>query len=206
MQFGDGGSFGKMSDSDKEIHINGQVLPHPDNLSTGWIDDVTQWPNTQSTDVVVYLLETPSEFDGKALKAYKSTKAYSYYKDGWVKTCYFNGISEESELCYIRANVLPSFKINEKHHKTWVLLEKETGSIMRACCSCRAGLGQCCNHVAALLFKIEDAVNNGFNTVTCTSMPCTYNRGCSKPIKNVPLSSIDNLFKKDVYGKQKFRK
>eukprot|EP00112_Aurelia_sp_Birch-Aquarium-sp1_P024960 Seg809.8 transcript_id=Seg809.8/GoldUCD/mRNA.D3Y31 product="hypothetical protein" protein_id=Seg809.8/GoldUCD/D3Y31 len=69
-----------------------------------------------------------------------------------------------------------------------------------------AGLGQCCNHVAALLFKVEDAVNNGFNTVTCTSMPCTWNRGCSKPIKNVPLSSIENLFKKDVYGKQKCRR
>ena len=109
-------------------------------------------------------------FDGKALKAYKSTKAFSYYKDGWVKTCLYHDISERSKFCYIRANVLPSFKLNEKHHKTWVLLENEIGSICSAGCTCIAGLGQCCNHVAALLFKIDDAIKLGCNSLTCTSM------------------------------------
>ena len=133
----------KISCDNKLLNIDGIEVPHPDCLLGGWVDNVTKWPSTQSSDVIVYLLETPSDFDGKALKAYKSTKAFSYYKDGWVKTCFYHEISEGSKFCYIGANVLPSFKLNEKHHKTWVLLEKETGSICSAGCTCMAGLGQC---------------------------------------------------------------
>ena len=194
-----------MSCDNKLLNIDGIEVPHPDCLLGGWVDNVTKWPSTQSSDVIYYLLETPSDFDGKALKAYKSTKAFSYYKDGWVKTCLYHDISERSKFCYIRANVLPSFKLNEKHHKTWVLLEKEIGSICSAGCTCMAGLGQCCNHVAALLFKIEDAIKLGYNSLTCTSMPCTWNKGCSKPVENAPLCDIKNLFKKDVRGRDKKR-
>eukprot|EP00112_Aurelia_sp_Birch-Aquarium-sp1_P019786 Seg4962.2 transcript_id=Seg4962.2/GoldUCD/mRNA.D3Y31 product="hypothetical protein" protein_id=Seg4962.2/GoldUCD/D3Y31 len=180
-----------MSVENKAIYINGTLLPHPDTLN-GWVDDVSQWPDMQPSEIFIYLLETPSEFDGKALKAYKSTKAFSYYKNGWVKTCYYNSISKKSKFCYVKANVLPSYKLNDKHHKAWVLLEKATGSIMKASCMCMAGQSQCCNHVAALLFKIEDAVKLGYNSVTCTSMPCTWNRGCGKPVENAPLMDITN--------------
>ena len=69
-----------------------------------------------------------------------------------------------------------------------------------------AGLGKCCNHVAALLFKIEDAVILGFTSRSCTSMPCTWNKGCLKPVANLPLMDIQNLFKKDVHGTIKKRK
>ena len=69
-----------------------------------------------------------------------------------------------------------------------------------------AGLGKCCNHVAALLFKIEDAVILGFTSRSCTSMPCTWNKGCLKPVANLPLMDIQNLFKKDVHGTIKNRK
>eukprot|EP00112_Aurelia_sp_Birch-Aquarium-sp1_P022716 Seg650.3 transcript_id=Seg650.3/GoldUCD/mRNA.D3Y31 product="hypothetical protein" protein_id=Seg650.3/GoldUCD/D3Y31 len=69
-----------------------------------------------------------------------------------------------------------------------------------------AGLGRCCNHAAALLFKIEDAVKLGFNSLRCTSMPCSWNKGCLKPVKNVPLMEIQNLFKQDVHCKVKKRK
>ena len=97
----------------KILHVGEDALPHPEALLTGWVDDVSKWPSTQSSEVVVYLLETPSEFDRKALKAYKSTKAYSYYQDGWVKTCYYHNTSDSRKFFFIKANVLPSFKINE---------------------------------------------------------------------------------------------
>ena len=193
-------------DPGKEICFDGNIVPHPDILSTGWVDDVRKWPDTQFANVILYLLESPSDFDGKALKAYKSTIAFSYYKDGWVKTCYYHAISSTSKYCFIKANVLPSFKINEKHHKTWVLLEKADGGIITASCSCMAGLGRCCNHAAALLFKIEDAVKLGFNSLSCTSMPCSWNKGCLKPVENLPLMEIQNLFKQEVHCKVKKRK
>eukprot|EP00112_Aurelia_sp_Birch-Aquarium-sp1_P014266 Seg3069.3 transcript_id=Seg3069.3/GoldUCD/mRNA.D3Y31 product="hypothetical protein" protein_id=Seg3069.3/GoldUCD/D3Y31 len=192
--------------SGTNIIFDGNNVPHPDTLSSGWVDDVCKWPETQTANVILNLLESPSDFDGKALKAYKSTKAFSYYKDGWVKTCYYNAISSTSRHCFIKANILSSFKLNEKHHKTWVLLEKLNGDIITASCSCMAGLGKCCNHVAALLFKIEDAVKLGFTSISCTSMPCSWNKGCLKPVANLPLMDIQNLFKKDVHGTVKKRK
>ena len=191
--------------SNNEIYLNGDAIPHPEALSKGWVDNVLKWPDLQSSEVLIYLLESPSDFDGKSLKAYESTKAFSYYKDGWVTTCFYNEISTTSQYCYIKANVLPSMKLNEKHHKVWVLLEKSNGSIMSASCSCVAGLGQCCNHIAALLFKIEDAVISGYNSISCTSMPCEWNRGCTKPIENLPLGDMKNIFQRCERGKTKKR-
>ena len=40
-------------------------------------------------------------------------------------------------------------------YNVWVCLQKEHGCVLTTNCSCMAGLGSACSHVAALLFKIE---------------------------------------------------
>ena len=44
-------------------------------------------------------------------------------------------------------------------------------------------LGEACSHVAAVLFKIEYAVRNGYTTVT--SQTCSWNRTFSKHVRIV---------------------
>ena len=40
----------------------------------------------------------------------------------------------------------------------------------RSChCTCMAGMGQSCNHVAAAIYRIEAAVRNGLTNPSCTS-------------------------------------
>ena len=57
----------------KILRVGEDALPHREALLTGWVDDISKWPSTRSSEGIAYSLETPSEFDGKALKAYKST-------------------------------------------------------------------------------------------------------------------------------------
>ena len=97
--------------------------------------------------------------------------------------------------------MLPSFKLNEKIHKTWVLVEKADRAIITASCSCMPGLERCCNHAAALLFKIEDPVKLGFNSLSCTSMPCSWNKGCLKPVENLPQMEIQICLNKVFIAK-----
>ena len=71
-----------------------------------WVDDVTQWPRVEFPDIVLYLIDTPSEFTCEKLKAYKDLEAYNCYVSGWVGTCHIHVVSEE--LCLLKAEVRPS--------------------------------------------------------------------------------------------------
>ena len=47
--------------------------------------------------------------------------------------------------------------MSEKPLQPWVAAER-TGRILAAHCTCMAGLGEACSHIAALLFSIETTV------------------------------------------------
>eukprot|EP00112_Aurelia_sp_Birch-Aquarium-sp1_P004894 Seg1553.4 transcript_id=Seg1553.4/GoldUCD/mRNA.D3Y31 product="hypothetical protein" protein_id=Seg1553.4/GoldUCD/D3Y31 len=63
--------------------------------------------------------------------------------------------------------------------------EGKDGKIMKAHCSCMAGVSQTCNHVAAALFRIEAAVRMGLTNPSCTSTSCGWlpNNKAVKPVK-----------------------
>ena len=60
-------------------------------------------------------------------------------------------------------------------------------------------LGEACNHIAGLLFKIEAASQLGYTNPTCTSLPCTWNRGLKSVVEN--KSVVDLAFWRPVHGK-----
>uniref|UniRef100_A0AAV2JQV3 SWIM-type domain-containing protein n=1 Tax=Knipowitschia caucasica TaxID=637954 RepID=A0AAV2JQV3_KNICA len=81
------------------------------------------------------------------------------------------------------AECVPSEKIRQIPHQVYVIIEQDTGRIEGAYCTCFAGLGQTCNHVAALLFKVDDAWKRGITNQACTSLPCIWNKyGSTKDI------------------------
>ena len=52
-----------------------------------------------------------------------------------------------------------------------------------------AGLGEVCSHVAAVLFTLEAVkIANG---TTCTSLPCRWTQGSTKPVEYTAGANID---------------
>ena len=64
-----------------------------------------------------------------------------------------------SSVNFFEFKVLPSQRQSESltMYNVWVCLQKDYGWVLTAKCSCIAGLGSACSHLAALLFKIESA-------------------------------------------------
>ena len=48
-------------------------------------------------------------------------------------------------------------------------VKRKEARIMSAHCSCRAGMSGACNHVAAMLFRMEAAVRLGLTKQSCTA-------------------------------------
>lgn len=51
-------------------------------------------------------------------------------------------------------------------------------------------LGESCSHVAALLFKVEAAVRNGYTKQACTEQPCAWNKCFTKSVEPAPMCDI----------------
>nr|XP_047127259.1 uncharacterized protein LOC124808307 [Hydra vulgaris] len=159
----------------KKLFINGVELPDPFKLSNGWLSEdegLTCWPTLLYPDIYNYLLFNPAEIASKDLSDYKTCKAYSYFKCGWLEPLFYHQIGIESEYCYLKGN---------SH------------------CTCLAGLSQTCNHVAASLFRIEAAVRNGLTNVACTSSKSEWlpNRSIVAPTKICDLK-----FDRDEFGQR----
>ena len=121
---------------------DGSVLPDPA-LLTGWesqTSSLTKWPPTMSSDIGWYLRNIDNVPLAKRLMSdYKEGKAYSYFASGWVKDLQYNVISPESKHCFLRTQCVPSQRINNIPWKVWVSLDKKSGEIQNAYCTCFAG-------------------------------------------------------------------
>eukprot|EP00112_Aurelia_sp_Birch-Aquarium-sp1_P018060 Seg4256.2 transcript_id=Seg4256.2/GoldUCD/mRNA.D3Y31 product="hypothetical protein" protein_id=Seg4256.2/GoldUCD/D3Y31 len=172
---------------------SGEQLPDPLALECGWNDNISNLPDLSWRDVTEYLLDSPSVYTKESIKAYKSLEAYNYFTCGHVQDCFHHNISKESEFCYIKSEVLPSQRQGQKTtlYKAWVCLHEKDGWILTGNCTCMAGLGSACSHIAALLFKLEAAVHYNLNEQTAsTSQLCAWktSRKCVTP---APLSAIN---------------
>ena len=105
-----------------------------------------------------------SELGSKDLRDYKNSKAYSYYKSGWLQPSQYRNLSG-SKYCIIRGECRRSQSIKDLFHKLWIILEK-TAKIRTCHCTCMTGMGETCNNVAAAMYRVKAAVRIG---LTCTS-------------------------------------
>ena len=62
---------------------------------------------------------------------------------------------------------------------------QKTGNILIARCTCTAGMGSTCNHIAAALFRVEAARRLGLINPACTKKTCEWlhNRKNVNPVK-----------------------
>ena len=100
-------------------------------------------------------------FDMESMHALRSLKGYRFFADGFVKNVWTHSfLSQELDdvmITYIRSYVNLSMS-SDPSLIVYVALNGATGDVYSVQCNdCVAGLGEACNHVAALLFYLEDA-------------------------------------------------
>ena len=94
-----------------------------------------------------------------------------------MREIFLNDIS--SQYCILKCKVIPSQRVTQKPYDVWALVEKDTcgGEIMSGYCTCVAGLQGGCNHIAALLFRIESAVTTGVTNTSVCVVSGSYHQG-----------------------------
>lgn len=181
--------------------MNGLTITDPYVNSSTWEDNITKWPSVEHGNIHNYLINTPGIYTKEAMLAYKSLDGYNFFVSGHVQTCLYNEVSSDSPVCVMKAKVTPSQRIREKSHEPWVIIHKTNGYVVAAHCTCKAGLGEACSHVAALLFKINAASTLGLNTESKTSLKCIWNRFYRKQVDAVPVTEMN--LTKPAHGKNR---
>ena len=69
---------------------DGTQLEDPYAIERAWTDDITKLPNICWSDVTKYLIETPSVYAKEAVKAYKSSDGYGFFREGHVQDCCYH--------------------------------------------------------------------------------------------------------------------
>ena len=123
------------------------------------IDDILQWPHIDTGVILVYILKV-NDCDLEYVGRYKDQKAYSYFDSGFVDTIFiYNPFSCRSKI-FLYSKVQSSLTVSDKT-LLWILVQKEPLEILTSWYSCIAGTSQSCNHVIAVLYKIDYALQKG---------------------------------------------
>ncbi|KAJ8302445.1 hypothetical protein KUTeg_018841, partial [Tegillarca granosa] len=155
------------------LTLESLILPDPLKLCDGWVDEtdgISVWPPVFLSDIANFLMANIG-------------KAYEYFSSRWIKEVFYHKISKESMHCFLRAKCTPSQRVNEEDHTVWTCVDKDTGVIRSAYCSCTAG----------------QPINLGLST--CTSLPCTWDIPCSRSINIEPNLVSEIIIKKSRHGK-----
>ena len=79
-----------------------------------------------------------------------------------------------------------SMRIRDKALNVWVAI-LEDGTVQTGHCDCMAGASEACSHLAATLFLLSKAAEM---KKSCTSLPCSWNRGSDRGSSLLPAIKI----------------
>ena len=131
-----------------------------------WID----WPSVSYADIYNYMINTPSEYTHEMLKAYKSIDGYNFFVNGWVSNIVVTQIEGRHHYLFT-ATVKHSQTKSATPLKVWVGCKLNGEVVAAAHCTCIAGIGEVCSHIAGVLFAAE-ANTQVKQQQSCTSLPC----------------------------------
>ena len=173
----------------------------------GWSTDLRNLPEMNFVQLYDYVVVSTRKYRHIVLKGtnYKKLKSYQFFFEGNVKRL---ECKNHDNKRYVRANVLPSMK---KTPYRVVIEFSPTCDVLRAACTCPAGLGLQgkgkCNHVGGVLFAIEDFSRRGLQQnpepLTCTSRLSVWVVPRNQSVAAKPLDKV--LIRKIRFGKKNIR-
>ena len=176
-------------------------IPDPIKISDqNSIEDVSLWSRVDIGKVFAFVIEKKA-FETEYIGQYKARKAYSYFMSGFVHNIFINEISEENVV--LKAKVTPSQKLREDPREAWVLCSK-SGDVICGYCTCTAGFAECCNHVVAILYKVEFANSKGMIDHACTDVACAWNVSTQRDVQFMKIKDVQ-IRKHDVTKRRKKR-
>ena len=170
-----------------------QRLDNPESFHSeklGWIKSLEKLPEFNHEKLVKRLVNDSSTMPDKhAPKAYRNMKkGYGLWKEGYVRNIVVKPNVQATKILFlIKARVSASMK--SISYSVYVHLNQVNGDVEYSKCSCKAGQGGCCKHVAALLYTILDFVNLNLRQIpqnaTCTQLPQAWSvpSGSSKSLE-----------------------
>ena len=149
-----------------------------------WMD----WPDVMHGDIFNYLILTP-EYTFEQLKAYKSLDGFNFFINGWVTNVIVTHLNTQPRSFLFTAAVKHSQKLSLPSLQVWVCI-KPCGEVVCAHCTCMAGVGEVCSHVAAVLFAAEGntLIKRQFSA---TSLPCSWLPANFKFVSFSKVADID---------------
>ena len=109
-----------------------------------------------------------TDYAKKSISEKGCKEGANLHRANHVRNVQFNNISDCIKYGFVKGEVVPQKRVNEKPYKVWVCLNLETCQILTGECGCIAGYSESCKHVFALLNFIVHHVSLGHNK-TCTS-------------------------------------
>ena len=127
-------------------------------------------PPIEASDLLSYLVLDTSYYTNKQFKAFRSLQAYNQMVSGFISSVQGTVLQKKYVIV---AKVRHSQRMNDPLVTLWTIANKD-GSILSAhCIGCMAGLGECCSHIASVLFYVEFWTRvNG--KLSCTQVKCTW--------------------------------
>ena len=188
------------SDSEDDTALDG--FDDALSSSTGWIG-LHEAKNTPSLNIKhIHTYFITRRLKKELVTATKPfEKGFRIYDANKVKAPSINYLSEDSLYCIIRAKVLPTQR-HDKTYDTSIAINKTSGIVLHGVCTCVAGKCGSCNHVAALMFLLDDwNRKNKDDQPTCTSLPAQWNVPKRQSAEVLKVSDLRIV--KPEFGKMK---
>ncbi|XP_037571412.2 uncharacterized protein LOC119445594 [Dermacentor silvarum] len=178
-----------------KLSFEGQQLPDPlddDVVQFSFSASPRNFPPVTAADIFMYLVEGVCFYTKEQFKNHKLSDAYNAFLSGKVKRVMSFKAGKRGVGVVILTASVEASQLLSKTYRPWCVV-KDDGTVVSAHCTCIAGLGECCTHVAALLFNIEAAIKYGLNDPSPTETACRWSEVSRKSMV-APVSEI-NFFK-----------
>ena len=157
-------------------------------------------PPVEAADLLSYLVLDTSYYTNMQFKASRSLHAYNEMVSGFISSVQEQIISNKY---VVLGKVRHSQRMNDPPVLLWIITEKDGTILCAHCVGCMAGLGECCSHIASVLFYLEVWTRlNG--KLACTQTKCTWilptyvKEIYYAPVKNIDFTSSKKL-KQNLY-------
>ena len=147
-------------------------------------------PLVEFGDLYHYLITAPSPATKAELGAWKSMDGRKYLLAGWLGNVRAYPVSADGKtVVVVLAKVSHSQAVKSAELEPWVAAEAG-GTVICAHCNCKAGLGEACAHIAAVLFMLV-AHSEAKLQASCTSLPNQWLPPSLQPVEYKTVAEMN---------------